>query len=801
MPMKPSHTRKAAGMALLAVLLAGTLGCSITKARKAYDEGRYDDAIQIYREVLADSPTNTKARIGLRRAATRSAEAHLELAREAQKRGQEDKVYQEVRKAAVLDPSNAVAIDWITNLELAAQRKKAQVDAAENLEDQRTKGESKQPIQLNPRSLDGVDLNFSRKTSLKEIFSVLSKSSGVNILQHSSYQDVTVSVDLRGLNFQRILDTLMIQNDLFYRVVDGNTIMVFKATPQFRDLYENQILKTFYLSNAEVEKVKTVFQALMPTLKVYPEPRLNALIVKAKPSEITIAKRIVDQLDKAQSEVMIYLELLEVTESSLEQVGLLPVLGAGDGMRGGYGVYRMGATLDNTGSANVNKGGIKIHSEDIKYLFPSLALDFLKTNGDAKLVASPNIRVLSGEKGDINIGEKISTTQSSVGFGTGVSGTTSAGTSLNGAGLQTQYSYEDVGVKITVKPRVHFNNDVTLEIDTEITTLKSSSTAGRPDLGRRKIITKARLKDNETAVFGGMLKEEEIKSLQGIWGITDLPVIGRLLGNNYKQKAKTDVILTVRAALVRRPDVTAEDFESFDPDQATSKAGPFMPKDAPKELPKKPAEPTLPPPPAPRPPATTPDAIKGAPVAAAIPGAAPAPAPAQPQGQTPQGPAQPQSANPSAPVQAQPTAEAGAKPKEPEAAPVPSDLAVFMSPLTQQAVKGDKVLVTLLVSGGKGLSSGNLELKIDPKLKLSAASAGDFLSAEGGIIEQTAGKDGTLTLNFRRPTANADSGTLAILELEAVGKGNAPILVNSGRYLVGTNPIAAKVWNALVTVE
>lgn len=773
MPMMTFTSRGTTQGLLVMGLLLSSLGCSLHRAQKAFNEGRYDDAVATYREILQKDSQNYKARLGMRRAAVRAAEAHLEAAREAYKRGLEDRVYMEVRKAAVLDPSNAVAMDWLANLETAAQKRKADQESEENLDEQRIKAEAKNQLQLNPRSLDGVDLNFSRKTSLKEIFGVISKASGVNILMHSSYQDLTVSVDLRGLNFQRILDTLMLQNDLFYRVVDANTLMVFKATPQNRDLYENQLLKTFYLSNADPDMVRTVFQSLMPTLKVYPEKRLNAIIIKAKPNELTIAQRIVNQLDKAQAEVMVYVELLEVTENSLEQVGLLPVLSPGDGLRGGFGMFRVGATIDNTGGPNVNKGGIRIKSDDIRYLFPSLALDALKSNGDAKLVASPNVRVLSGEKGEINIGEKISTTQSSIGFGnvgtTGTTGTTSGALGGLGTGLQTQFSYEDVGVKIAVEPRVHQNGDITLKLDSEITTLKSSSSAGRPDLGRRKVTTKARLRDGETALFAGLLKDEEQKSLQGIWGLTDVPVLGKLLGNNYKQRAKTDVILTIRVALVRKPDLGQADFEAFDPDSATSKAGPFTPKEVKKPTTVAP----LPPPPAK--PATPPPAAVPAPQA---------PAPEAPK------PAETPVKAAEAPVAAAPTVE-----------PSASDLAVFMSPLSQQVGKGEKTQVTLLVSGGKGLSSGVLELKVDSRLKLVSATPGDFLVAEGGSLEQAAGADGVVRLSFRRNSANADSGTLAVLEVEALAKGNAPVLVQKGSYLVGTNPIAAKIWNALVTVE
>jgi len=769
MPKRLTLLRTLGFSATVAAILLSSLGCTLHRARKAFDEGRFEESVAAYQNVLKSSPNNITAKIGYRRAAARAAEMHLVRAREAQKRGQEDLVYLEVRKAAVLDPANAVAADWIMNLEMAAKKKKLQEDAEESIEAQRAKAELQPAVNLNPRSLEGMDLNFSRRTSLKEIFAALSKNSGVNIILHTSFQDSQISADLRGLSFQRILDTLMLQNDLLYKTLDTNTIMVFKNTGPLKDQFENQLIKTFYLSNADPNDVRSIFQQLMPQLKVFTDKRLNAVTIKAKPQELTIARRIVSQLDKAKAEVMVYLELMEVTENSLDQVGLLPVLGVGDTT----GIYRIGGTIDNTGAPNQNKGGTRISRSDIRFLFPNLALDALKSSGDAKLVASPNIRVVSGEKGDINIGEKISTTQSSIGL-SGLGGAAGAAASgaasnyLNGAS-QTQYSYEEVGVKITVEPRVHFNGDVTMKIKSEVKTLKSGSTPGRPDLGQRIIETWARLQDGETAVFAGLLKEEEQKSLQGIWGLTDIPIIGNLLGSNRSQKAKTDVLLTIRAVIVRKPDIQAEDWEAFDPDLATSKAGPFAAKPEVKPLAK---------------PLTKP--------AAALPEPKPMPKPADP-ANTPAVPAPP--VVPAEPTQPKPEAE------QPAANPDEGSLVIFLAPVFTPVVKGERVQLNLLVSNGKGLTSGTMDIRIDPKLKFHSLVAGDFLTAESGTLQQTLGKDGLLKVTFTRTGSASDSGTLATLELEGLAPGNAPVLVQGGKYLAGANPMSARVVNSLVTVE
>ncbi len=785
---------KMAQTLLVASMLVASLGCSLYRANHSFSEGRYEDATREYQSILRKDPSNVQARNGIRRAAPLAATEHIEKAKVLESRGQMDETALELKRALVLDPNNSIALDWLARMQLDEQRRKAK-ESAEDYSSAKSQAEATAPMQLNPRSIEGISLTFTKKTSLKEIFSILSKASGVNIIPHSSFQDMQIQIDMQGLSFQRALDTLMLQNDLFYKKLDSQTIMIFKVNPQNRELYENHLIKTFYLSNAEVDGVRQVLTTIIPQLKLFTDKRLNAVTIKAKPNELVIAEHIVNQLDKAKPEVMVYLELLEVTESSAEQVGLLPVISPSDGMGGGAGVFRLGATVDNTGGLNQNKGGIRISKADLRFLFPSIALDVLKSNGDAKLVASPNVRVLSGETGEVNIGEKISVTQSALSLptsSTGGSGGLGGLGGLLGGGAQTQFNYEDVGVKIKVEPRVHHNGDITMKINADITTLKAGSTAGRPDLGKRSIITMARLRDGETAVFGGLLKEEEQKSLQGIWGITDIPVIGKLLGNTRKNKAKTDVLLTIRTVLVRKPSYTKEDFEAFDPDLATSQAGPFSqnPESISEDMkPDKAQAATKPAGPSVQ--AATakaaPPAGASTPVPALVPG--PPPAPSKGEDKT--------EVKPDAKAEPKPDAKAAeAKGSEENA-----DLVFFMSPYSETLAKGEKLQITLNASSAKGLTSGTFNLLIDPKLKLVSVTPGDFITADGGSLEQKPGKDGAVAVTFKKVGASLDSGALLVLQLEALATGNAPVLIQSGTFMVGKNPIPGRWVNALVTVN
>jgi len=261
-----------------------------------------------------------------------------------------------------------------------------------------------------------------------------------------------------------------------------------------------------------------------------------------------------------------------------------------------------------------------------------------------------------------------------------------------------------------------------------------------------------------------------------------------LFGNTHNSKAKTDVLLTIRAVLVRKPVMTEQDMAPFNPEDATAKAGPF-----------------------------TPDGTKKAPAAEAKPGSPAAPkaaAPATPQPTAPKAPvAQPPAAQPPAaqPPATQPPATPPVPPsdaiqeKKPagpaEQPPAPSDLVIFMSPVASEIKVGERVKITLTVSGGKGLSSGTLELRLPPGLRLQGVVPGEFITGESGSIEPFPGKDGALKLVFQRSPSGTDAGPFATLELEGVTVGNAPVLIQSGQFLVGTAPISGRWSNALVTVQ
>jgi len=797
--------------ALTAVLVVST-GCNLYRANKAFDEGKYEEAARTYSRVVQQDPSNVKAKMGYKRSAVLAAEMRLLKAKEAEKNGKPDVVEEEIIQALRFDPQNSIALDWLAAINEAKMRDEEFKNAEEDLRAIRERVENELVIRLAPKELVLNEFTVPNQP-LKQVFKLLERNFEISFLFHSTFAssvDSPIQFSVKNMSLERILDTLALQNDLFYRYIDTKTVMVFKGggNAAQRAEFENQQYKTIYLDNAKPQDIVQTLTRLVgqqgsaQRFQITQDVRLNAVILKARPNDIKTLTRMVRQLDKAKAEVMVYIELLEVTESSMEQAGLLPVM-----TPGGEGIYKLGATIDNTGGPNINKGAIRISKSDIAFLFPSLQLDFLKNSGDAKMAAKQNMRISSDTAGEFNFGDKV----------WAVTGTPSTSSSNSAISSQLQQAYgaynlpygnnyqqQEVGIKVSITPRVHHNDEITLDLKTEVSNLKASSNPDRPNIGQRKLNTEVRMQNGETIIFGGLLREDEVKSRQGVWGVSDIPIIGKLLGNNRNDKSKADVLLTVRCVIVRKPDLRADDFLPFDPDftalQEDLRAEQKATKQSETKQNAEKANSV----------ATTPQAAPQ--TTSQTPTQAPTAAPATPPQQVNSNqnavpdknpPAPVASTNPQTSENQTPPAEnaASATAKKSDPPPIDSDLFLFLTPFMGQTVKGERYKVNMQVSGGRGVTSGELVFKIEPKLKLHGITAANFLTSEGGTVSMDSMKDNTIKVRFQKKTTSIDSGILLTLELEGIEKGNATITVESYRCLIGENPISAQIQNALVEVE
>ena len=537
------------GVALLATLVL-TAGCSsfqsYRKAEIASLEGRWDEAMLYYMEAVERDPENLAFRGALLRAKIHASQQHFEKGKQYRDAGVPGRALVEFQQAVQLDPTNQYA-----QVELAKVRDELQAASADRnpretlaeLKD-KTRGARPQPPVLNPRSDDPIDLEFPEPTSIKDIYRALGQAFGINVLFDPNLKDQEISITLKEVTAQSALEVLIRAAGHFYKVQDERTIIVVADTPQNRRNYEDLVIQTFFLSNADIKQVMTILRSLVDAKKIATNEQLNAIVLRDTADKVKVAERIIEANDKAKAEVVVNVELLQVNSTKLTNLGLQ------------LSQYSVGQSLD-LGGADV-----PLRLSDIDNLttnnwvlnIPNLIYNFVKTETDAQLLAKPQLRITDGESARLLIGERVPIPTTTFNTSNTVGG--------NIVPLTT-FQYTDVGIQIELEPRVHHNKEITLKVQIEISNISGrvdgSGGQSQPIIGTRTIESTIRLNDGETNFLAGLIRTEEIGSEQGIPGISDVPLLGRLFSNHSKDNTRTDVILTMTPHIIRTPDVTEQD--------------------------------------------------------------------------------------------------------------------------------------------------------------------------------------------------------------------------------------------------
>ncbi len=547
MPMKSPTGRIAGTFALAVALIAGCASQHVLRrAQLAEAQGDWDAAVLHYLEAVDAYPENISYRAGLMRAKIQSAQEHFKKGVRFYDANVLERALFEFRQAIELDPSNQYAVAEMQKVidDLRAiEESKEPTRSIEEMKE-RTRGARPQPPVLDPRSKEEIDLLFPEPKSVKQIYRALGKAFGINVLFDPKLRDQEIGIELVDVDAESAIETLMRPVGHFYKVVDEHTIIIADDTPQNRRTYEDQVIQTFFLSNAEVKDVMTIIRSLISAKNVAANEQLNAIVLRDTADKVKVAEQIILTNDKARAEVVIDVELLEINTNKLSNLGL--------------------NLSQNQITSSLDLGGedVPLRLSDVEFLnannwvltIPNFIFDFLKTATDAQLLAQPKLRITEGEKATLTIGDRVPIP------------TTTFNTS-NVAGTNivpiTSFQYQDVGIKIDIEPRVHHNNQVSLQLRVEVSAISGNVDApggqSQPIIGQRTIESNIRLQDGETNFLAGLIRNDETSSESGIPGLSDIPVLGRLFKSNRRQNTRTDIVLTLTPHIIRRANITEAD--------------------------------------------------------------------------------------------------------------------------------------------------------------------------------------------------------------------------------------------------
>jgi len=545
--MRNSILRPLALLAAL-VLAACTSHQAYRKAETAEQRGDWDTAVLQYMKALDQEPGDITNRAALMRAKIKASQAHFEKGQEFEKAGVIERALVEYQQAVQLDATNQYAKARLEHVHQAylAQRQGRDAGTIEQLK-KKAQQERPQPPVLNPRSTTPISLEFPEPVSIFQIYKALGKAFGINILFDPNLKDQEIAIDLKDVTAQTALETLMRAVNHFYKVLDDHTVLIAADTPQNRRIYEDLVIQTFFLSNAEVKEMMTILRSLVDAKKIAVNDQLNAIILKDTADRVKVAEKLIATNDKAKAEVVIDVELLQINSAKLRDLGV------------DLSSYQITQSLDRDPAKN------PLHISDIPFLnqsdwiltLPSFVYNFIKNNTEAQLLAKPQIRITEGEKSNLTIGDRVPIPLTT--FNTQNAGATGAIVPI------TSFQYQDVGIKMELEPRVHHNNEVTLHVKIQVSNLNGSvSTSGggsQPIIGTREFDSVIRLQDGETNFLAGLLRSDESSTDSGVPGLSEIPILGRLFSRKRNDHQRTDVILTLTPHIIRNAEITEEDLK------------------------------------------------------------------------------------------------------------------------------------------------------------------------------------------------------------------------------------------------
>lgn len=498
--------------------------------------GHPDASEKLYRRTLAIEPGNERSDAGI--AELVKDRRHAVLIEEART------IFKQADLDGALAKLQPVIIENPVSAEMLALKR--EIEARQAKESLATP--TLQSLYKKPVSLEFNDAN------LKMVFDVLSRTSGINFIFDKEVRaDLTATISVKHISLESVVDLLLKLNQLEKIVLNSNTVLIYPNTPAKQHEYQDLVVKSFYIENADVKQTMHMVKTLLKTREIFVDEKLNLMIMRDTPETIQLAEKLIAMQDLAEPEVMLDVEVLEVKRTSLlnlgiqypQQLSLTPLAAAGGAL-----------TLKDLKSLNSSRIGAGIGPVN---------LNAQQLDNDVNLLANPRIRTRNREKAKIMIGDRvpvITTTSTATGF------------------VSDSVQYLDVGLKLEVEPNVYLQDDVAIKVSLEVSSIVNQITSKNGtltyQLGSRNASTVLRLKDGETQVLAGLINDDDRASANKVPGLGDLPLLGRLFSSHSDDKQKTEIVLSITPHLIRnlkRPEAIASQFWSGS--ETTLRTSPF----------------------------------------------------------------------------------------------------------------------------------------------------------------------------------------------------------------------------------
>jgi general secretion pathway protein D len=537
-----------------------------SQGRKAETLQDYDAAYVFYQKAVKADPTNAGYKIKLNSMRFEASQQHIKMGIELRKKGDLQGAAGEFQRAQVIDPASAVAEQELRKtVEMIAEKNGANDAAAEPPSDPNEQVLAAMPPEIRPFSRAPINLKMS--DDAKVVFNTIGKLAGLTVIFDPDFPARRIPVELNNVTMEQALEIVSMESKAFVKPVTENIIFVIPDQPQKRRDYEEQVVKTFYLSNTvqaqDLTEIVTGLRQLLDLKRLQQLNSQNAIIIRDTPDKLMLAEKMIRDIDKAKPEVVVQVEVLEARTDRLRELGILP------GTSASIAINPNSSTTTTSGTATPTNSGITLNqlrhlnSSDYAVTLPSLTANAVLTDSNTKIIQNPEIRSIDGQTAKLKIGDRIPIATGSFSSGLGLAGSTAGGISPL---VNTQFTYLDVGVNIDITPRVHPNRDVSLKLKVEISSHTGDQPIGgitQPIISQRTIEHDIRLREGEASVLAGLVQRTETKSLNGWPGLAKLPLLHYLFSDEKKDVQEDEVLIVLTPRIVRIPEWTKANLRSM----------------------------------------------------------------------------------------------------------------------------------------------------------------------------------------------------------------------------------------------
>ena len=555
---------------VIAVFAAGCPkkgGQNYHAGEKALEVKDYDAAVDFYLKALQAEPNNSNYRIKLNQARFEAGQMHIHQGLKLREKGDLQGAVSEFQRASVLDPSSIVADQELKRtLDMIAERSRtSQQQEEQPVMENGQPVLASQPPELKPLSRAPINLKMSN--DVKVVFDTIAKLAGLTVIYDPDLQARRISTELNNVTLEQALDIVSLESKSFWKPITENIIMVIPDQTQKRRDYEEQVVRTFYLSNVaipqDLTEITTGLRQLLDVKRIQQINSQNAIVVRATPDQLALIDKIIRDIDKAKPEVIIQVEVLEARIDNMRNLGILPGQTATIAINPNATTNTSSGSSSNTTNNNATPGAVTLkqlthlNQNDVVLTLPSATANFLLTDTTTRIIENPEIRAIDGQQAKLNIGDRVPVATGSFQAGVGVGSTAGAG--FVNPLVNTQFQYIDVGVNVEVTPHVHPNRDVSMKVQIEVSSVTGQATIGgiqQPIISQRKIAHEIRLKEGEVSILAGLINRVDTKTLNGWPGLAKIPIIHYLFAENSSELQDTEDLIVLVPRIVRMPEWT-----------------------------------------------------------------------------------------------------------------------------------------------------------------------------------------------------------------------------------------------------